>query len=209
MSRPLVISDCDEVLLHMVRHFRDWLDEVHEIEFALEGNPFAESMTRRGTQDAISQDEMWALLGSFFDTEMPRQTLIPGAAESVRELQRDAEFVILTNLADARNAARKTQLQALGIEAKVYTNTGPKGDLLARIIAEHGAERAVFIDDIANHHASAAQFAPQVRRLQFCGEPSIAPHIPCAHIAGHAHARIDNWNEALPWVLEALHGENA
>mgnify|MGYP003349916562 CR=1 FL=1 len=27
MSRPLVISDCDEVLLHMVRHFGTWLRE--------------------------------------------------------------------------------------------------------------------------------------------------------------------------------------
>ena len=29
MSRPLVVTDCDEVLLHMVRHFRDWLDDDH------------------------------------------------------------------------------------------------------------------------------------------------------------------------------------
>ena len=27
MSRPLLITDCDEVLLHMVSHFADWLDD--------------------------------------------------------------------------------------------------------------------------------------------------------------------------------------
>ena len=42
MKRPLVVTDCDEVLLHMVRHFRDWLDKAHDIEFNLEGNPFAQ-----------------------------------------------------------------------------------------------------------------------------------------------------------------------
>ena len=47
MSRPLVVTDCDEVLLHMVRHFREWLGEAHAIDFTLDGNPFA-SMTRRG-----------------------------------------------------------------------------------------------------------------------------------------------------------------
>ena len=26
-GRPLIISDCDEVLLHMVAPFRDWLGE--------------------------------------------------------------------------------------------------------------------------------------------------------------------------------------
>ena len=27
MKRPLLITDCDEVLLHMVSHFRTWLGE--------------------------------------------------------------------------------------------------------------------------------------------------------------------------------------
>ncbi|MFM2410423.1 MAG: hypothetical protein RL481_1251, partial [Pseudomonadota bacterium] len=35
MNRPLLVSDCDEVLLHMVVPFRDWLDEVHHIHFDL------------------------------------------------------------------------------------------------------------------------------------------------------------------------------
>ena len=53
------------------------------------------------------------------------------------------------------------------------------------------------------HHASGRveADAPQVRRLHLCVEPAIAPHIPCGLSAGHAHARIDNWDEALPWVL--------
>ena len=38
------------------------------------------------------------------------------------------------------------------------------------------------------------------------GEPAVAPHIPCAFAAGHAHARLDSWAEALPWLLETVHG---
>jgi hypothetical protein len=67
----------------------------------------------------------------------------------------------------------------------------------------------VFVDDIAHHHASAAEVLPEVCRLQFCGEPAVAPHIPCALKAGHAHARLDTWAEALPWALEALHGDRS
>ena len=36
MSRPLLITDCDEVLLHMVAHFGAWLDEAHDLDFALD-----------------------------------------------------------------------------------------------------------------------------------------------------------------------------
>lgn len=207
MTRPLVICDCDEVLLHMVRHFRDWLGIAHDVDFRLEGNPFAQPMIRRSDGAALAQEDAWRYLTLFFDTEMPRQTEIEGAAAAIAELRREADVVILTNLADEYNAARRRQLLGFGIDVPVYTNQGPKGAALRRILDEHDAASAVFIDDLAHHHASVAQVAPHVRRLHFCGEPAIAPHVECAHIAGHAHARIDDWERALPWLLETLHGE--
>ena len=41
IGRPLLITDCDEVLLHMVAHFQDWLGEAHAIDFAFETGDFA------------------------------------------------------------------------------------------------------------------------------------------------------------------------
>ena len=35
-GRPLIITDCDEVLLHMVVPFAEWLDEAHGIHFDLD-----------------------------------------------------------------------------------------------------------------------------------------------------------------------------
>ncbi len=206
MSRPLVITDCDEVLLHMVRHFRDWLGEEHGVDFVLEGNPFAQSMFRKGASEPLSEAEMWDFLGRFFDHEMARQTEIPGAVAAITELQRNADVVVLTNLQDHRNDARTRQLLAFGITAPVYTNQGPKGAALARIVDQFKPTRAVFIDDIAAHHQSASEVIGHVSRLHFCGEPAVAPHIPCAHVAGHAHARIDSWDKALPWLVETLYG---
>ncbi|GAA0270040.1 hypothetical protein GCM10009127_07590 [Alteraurantiacibacter aestuarii] len=207
MSRPLVITDCDEVLLHMVRHFRDWLGEQHGVDFELAGNNFLHAMKRRDSDRPMTEDEVWELLGLFFDTEMGRQTQIAGSVQAIAELQREADVVVLTNLVDKRNAARTQQLRDFGIEARVFTNQGPKGEALGRIVREYGPSRSVFIDDIANHHQSAADVVPQVHRLHFCGEPAIAPHVPCALEAGHAHARIDSWDQALPWILGTLHGE--
>jgi hypothetical protein len=205
--RPLVITDCDEVLLHMVRHFREWLDEEHAVDFVLEGQAFRDSMRRRGSPDPLSEEEMWSYLNLFFDTEMHRQIPIEGAVAAITELQREADVVILTNLQDKRNEARTRQLLDLGIKARVFTNQGPKGGALARIVEQFSPTRAVFIDDIAAHHESALEHVPHVHRLHFCGEPAISPHVPCAHAAGHAHARIDRWDMALPWLIETLHGE--
>ena len=38
MARPLIISDCDEVLLHMIVPFGQWLDETQPVSFKLIGN---------------------------------------------------------------------------------------------------------------------------------------------------------------------------
>ena len=44
MNRPLIISDCDEVLLYMVSPFRDWLAETQGVEFRMEGNDFSQAL---------------------------------------------------------------------------------------------------------------------------------------------------------------------
>jgi hypothetical protein len=206
MTRPLVVTDCDEVLLHMVRHFREWLGEAHDIDFPLDANPFS-SMIRRGESESLPDAEKWRYLSLFFDSEMHRQTAIEGAAAAIAELAREADVVVLTNLTDGYQAMRTAQLRDHGIAARVFTNQGPKGSALRRIVEEYAPSRTVFVDDIAQHHASAAEVSPEVLRLHFCGEPAVAPHIPCALKAGHAHARLDTWAEALPWMLEALHGD--
>ena len=118
----------------------------------------------------------------------------------------EADVVILTNRGDRDHAPRTSQLREHGITVPVFTNQGPKGPALQRIVEQYAPSRAVFIDDLAHHHASAAELLPDVSRLHLCGEPAVAPHIPCAREAGHADARLDTWAEALPWLLETLHG---
>ena len=100
--------------------------------------------------------------------------------------------------------ARREQLLGHGIDVPVYTNQGPKGPALQAILDEYQPSRAAFIDDLSQHHGSVFAVAAHVRRLHLCAEPLIAPHISCALQAGHAHARIDTWDTALPWLIESL-----
>lgn len=208
MTRPLVISDCDEVLLHMVAPFKDWLRAQHGIDFAMESNDFGNAMRHARDGAPVEQKEIWRLLNLFFDTEMHTQPAIAGAVAGMNALAQHADVVILTNLGDHRREDRTRQLRAVGIEARVFTNTGPKGPALKAILDEYRPGRAVFIDDLPQHHGSVMEIAPHVSRLHLCGEPLLAPHIDCAHKAGHAHARIDDWDTALPWVMAQLHGAN-
>ncbi|MEO1968821.1 MAG: HAD family hydrolase [Sphingomonadaceae bacterium] len=208
MSRPLVISDCDEVLLHMVAHFRDWLGEEHDVDFVMASNDFSQAMRHRVSGDPVAPQEIWRLLGGFFDTQMDRQTPIAGAVAGINTLADHADVVILTNLNDERQEKRREQLISHGIEARVFTNQGPKGPALQAIVEEYAPSRAIFIDDLPQHHQSARETVPGISTLHLCGEPMLAPHIDCAYRAGHADARIDNWAEALPWLIDRLEQED-
>jgi hypothetical protein len=196
MTKSLLICDCDEVLLHMVRHFGTWLRESHDIAFAPDGGDFAHSMTR-ADGSRPTPEEMWGLLGGFFPGEMHRQTLVPHAREALAALSETADIVILTNLSDACRTARIDQLTAFGIDHRVECNQGGKGDPVARLVAEHRASVTVFVDDLAVHHDSVARHAPHVHRLQMVSEPSLAPPVAAAPAA---HARIDDWQEARGWI---------
>ena len=196
MTRPLLVCDCDEVLLHMVRHFGTWLRERHDIAFSPDGGDFARSMTHAdGT--LVARETMWGMLDAFFPAEMDRQTLVPGAAEALATLAEQADIVILTNLGDHCRDHRIEQLARHGIAHRVDTNQGGKGEPVARLVAEHRAPVTVFVDDLAVHHESVARHAPAVHRLQLIAEPAMAPGVPPAPFA---HARIDDWAEARGWI---------
>lgn len=209
MNRPLIISDCDEVLLHMIVPFQQWLGEKEGVTFKMAGNNFADAMRWTDSGEAVGERDIWRLLGGFFDTEMDRQLPIEGAISGINAVAEHADVVILTNLNDERQERRARQLAEHGIHARVFTNQGPKGPALAAILEEYQPSRAIFIDDLPQHHQSAADTVPDVLRLHLCGEPMLSPHITCAHQAGHAHARIDTWAEATPWLIDRLQQENA
>lgn len=195
--KPLLITDCDEVLLHMVRHFGTWLDEDHAIDFKANGGDFATSMTRRdGT--LVPQAEMWTYLDGFFPAEMGRQTLVPHAREALAAIAEVADIVVLTNLLDHCRDHRIDQLASHGIVHRVECNQGGKGTPVARLVVEFGNPVTVFVDDLAVHHASVAEGAPGVHRLHMISEPDLAPNVPPAPAA---HARIDDWRDAQAWIL--------
>ena len=201
-SRPLLVTDCDEVLLYMVAPFKAWLDEEHDIDFDFSGGDFAKALIDRKTREAVKPGDIWPLLSAFFDTEMHRQTPIAGAVEALQAIAEHADIVVLTNLMDNRQQARSEQLARFGLHHRVVCNQGPKGEPLKRIVEEHNPSVAIFVDDLPQHHESAAEHVPHVWRLHMVGEEGLAPHIACAADAGHAHARIDRWDAALAWILE-------
>lgn len=201
MNKPLLISDCDEVLLHMIVPFRDWLDEAHHIHFDLVHGDWGEALRHKHDGTVVERGRVWDLLNGFFDTEMHRQQAIDGAVDAINRLNEVADVVILTNLLDHRAGPRAAQLKAVGISAPVFTNQGGKGEALGRILDEYKPSVAVFVDDLGHQHDSVGELFPDVWRLHFVGEPLLWERVKPSKAA---HARLDRWADAEHWIREKL-----
>ena len=201
MSRPLIITDCDEVLLHMVVPFRQWLDETHDVHFDMHDRSFAEALRHKDSGEPLERELVWQLLIGFFDTEMHRQAPIAGAVEALLRLSRIADIEVLTNIGERHHGQRVEQLASHGLALPVHWNQGGKGRPLAAIVAARQPSVTLFIDDLADHHHSVATHAPDVWRLHMVGEPEIAAGVPAAP---YAHARIDDRASAETWITQRL-----
>jgi hypothetical protein len=199
LKRPLLITDCDEVLLHMVSHFAEWLEAEQGVRFALETGRFSDAMTVIETGEPLALDQAWILLDAFFRGEMHRQTLVPGAVEALGRIGEVADIMILTNLGSEAHPWRVDQLANHGIRHDVICNSGGKGAPVKKLARRRPS--AVFVDDLPMHHASVAKHAPNVWRLHMIAEPRVASAVPMSE---HAHARIDDWPSASDWILEKL-----
>ena len=201
MTRPLVITDCDEVLMHMVVPFAQWVDAEHGVLFRIEDASFAGALKRKECGTPLEAAEVWPLLDGFFTSQMTRQYPIPGALAAMAEIAKHADIVVLTNVGPEHQQRRIDQLALHNFHAPVIGSRGGKGEPVRRLIEEYQPPVAVFIDDLGGHHSSVAQEAPEVWRLHLVGEPAIADKIAPAK---HAHARIDSWIEAQDWILARL-----
>ncbi len=204
MSRPLIISDCDGVLLEFAAPFTTYLADAHAMTLRLDSYALSGNI-RDAAGEAVPASAFPALLDGFFTTHMPQQTPISGAAEALAQLARRCDVVVLTNIAEHHAHTRTRELARMGMPYRVIGNHGPKGPPLAALLAEYQPSAAVFIDDLPPHHSSVATLTPHVHRLHMVAEIELRHLIPDA---ADAHVRIDHWAQALPHI-ESLLGDPA
>lgn len=197
--RPLLVTDCDEVILHMIVPFGQWLDEIHAINLDLNADELSDMLTHRDTGDRVDRERIWPLFEEFFESEMDRQTPFPDVVDALSKISAVADIVVLTNTGKAFEEARTRQLEAHGLALRVVANSGGKGPPLAALIAEYQPTVALFIDDLPQHIGGARDHAPDCWRLHMVGEPQMAGRVKPAP---DAHARIDHWADALPYILD-------
>ena len=209
MSRPLLITDCDEVLLHMVAHFQDWLAEAHDIHFAFETGQLRRRADRsRRAARLVAEDGSGRCSTRFFrERNAPPD---PGAgrdrgaaAGSARRPTSSSSPISATR----RIRWRVAQLARHGIRHEVVCNQGGKGVPARAIIERHRPSATVFVDDLPVHHAVGRQAC--ARGVAAAHGRRAAAARPTSPTRRAAHARIDDWPTATRLDIGPVRGASA
>ena len=192
--RPVLILDCDEVILAFAEPFARWLREARDVELKFESFALLGNMRRLSDGLPVEPQDFPGLLDDFFAEGQGYQAPVPGVVEALSHLRADMDVVVLTNIPAAHRQIREDMLAELGLDFPVFANDGSKGAMIKQLAA---GRPAVFVDDLPPHHDSAARHAPHVGRLHMVADATLAGLIPAAPAA---HARIDAWPEAAKWI---------
>jgi hypothetical protein len=194
--RPLLILDCDEVILQFAAPFRAWLRDAHDLDLRFDSFALVGNIRRIADGTPIGMEEFPPLLDGFFAGGQHLQQPAPGALAAIGALSQAMDVAVLTNIPEAYRDIRQAILKDFGLDVPVHANDGPKG----RFVKDLADGRpAVFVDDLPPHHSSVAKHAVHVGRLHMVADPQLRTLIPAAP---DAHARIDSWDEAEGWIRQ-------
>lgn len=197
-GRPLIVVDADEVLLRFV----DGLDKflrarglfLDLTSYRLHGN-----VKRIDDRTALLDVEVTALLDEFREA-LDWLEPVEAAQDVLGQLSNRASVVVLTNITPNQAAARVRNLQALGFDFPVVANSGLKGPAV-RQLANRAAATTVFVDDIPQHLASAAEHAPDVVRIHLIGDARLKGLLPPSELA---HLYAEDWRAAGAFIEERI-----
>ncbi|EAV43784.1 hypothetical protein SIAM614_11688 [Stappia aggregata IAM 12614] len=203
-SRPLIVCDVDEVILHLIAHLENYL-HARELAFLKYEYRLTGNIGRRDNRQPLSSDDVRRLLLEFFDEVSHSQDMVPGAGDALNALADDWDVILLTNLPGGHNKpAREKLLAGLGISFPLLTNSGPKGGAVAAL-SRGRPEPVVFIDDSPTNHASVHATLPSAVQIQFIAD---ARFLNATEKAGHIDLLSGDWQETAAFIGAILQGSS-
>lgn len=198
-SRPLIVTDADEVLFNFMVGLEEFLSSQKLFfdwsSFALTGN-----IRRVSDRKPIKQEEVGVLLSDFFKHCCEGLPAVDGAAEGLASLSRHAQIVVLSNVPPKYADNRRAGLKDKGMDYPLIANIGSKGQVV-RYLTHNLQAPSYFIDDIPNNHSSVNLHASHVHRLHYIADERLSSLLGPAE---HSHTRLYNWPEIEAHIIRHI-----
>ena len=200
-TRPVIISDADEVILHFSEILSEYLlgKGMYVIfdSYSLEGN-----VKYTDTDKPVDSSLFKELLDDYFENNVEKQPLVKGVAKHLENLSDICDIVILTNIPHNFAGRRRKQLSNFGLNYPMISSSGPKGPVM-KAIRNITPEKLIFIDDISHHHKSVAKFVPNALRIQYIANDHLNS---IEEKSKHCHHRCRDWSHIEQVIRDYLQG---
>ena len=200
-SRPLIVTDADEVVVNFIDRFAAFLPE-HGLTFTWASYHLTGNVLHADGRPA-DKDDMARVFHAFYDKHADSMDPVAGAIEALEALRERATIVVLSNLPMRHRFDRASGLARHGLDLPVVANIGEKGAAVGAL-AMHTEAPVFFLDDSPRHHESVAAHVPEAVRLHFVGHPRLAKLIAQAP---DSHHRTDDWPAARAVIEGHLDAE--
>ncbi|MBL4800819.1 MAG: hypothetical protein JKY45_02925 [Emcibacter sp.] len=198
-SRPIIISDADEVILHFAHILSDYLHTqgmyVNFTSYALEGN-----IKYLKNDEPVNSDLFKELIDDYFDHYVEKQPLVKNVHKHLKNLSEFCDIVILTNIPHDYADRRRKLLRDQGLNYPMISSSGPKGPVM-KAIRKLTSEKLIFIDDISHHHESVARYVPDTFRIQYIANTQLSD---IEEKSKHCHHRCRDWSHIEQVIREYL-----
>ncbi len=198
-GRPLIVTDCDEVLMQFLVGLEVYL-ETQGLWLDLKSYALTGNIKYRNTNEPLPPSEMPELMKGFFATSTDALIAVPGAAEALKALSARAQVVVLTNVPFTEKEARARNLAAQGMDYPVIANKGLKGGAV-RKLADMVQAPVFFLDDIPYNIASVAKAHEACHLLHFIADQRLAKLMGQAP---DSHFHTTDWQSAHDFIAARL-----
>ncbi|HEX7776429.1 MAG TPA: hypothetical protein VF449_07855 [Parvibaculum sp.] len=196
---PLIVTDCDEVLMQFLVGLETYLETqglwLDLTSYALTGN-----IKHRDTNEVFDASGMPELMKGFFATSTHALLAVPGAADALKALSGRAQIVVLTNVPFTEKETRAKSLAAQGMDYPVIANKGLKGGAVKKLAGMVEAP-VFFLDDIHHNIASVAKAHDASHRLHFIADKRLAKLMGQSP---DSHFHTTEWAEAHDFIAARL-----
>lgn len=200
-TRPLLVCDVDEVVLHLVDPFVKVIEErgfnLKSHSFKLTGNVFDAETGREATQE-----EVWDGLTQLFEEQADRQGIVDGVVEGLNTVAEKVDIIFLTNMPHEFAQTRRDHLISHGLHFPLVTNTRSKVPAI-EIIKAHCQHTVGFIDDTPINLTQVGEALPDVDLFHFMANEQFR------ELAGeidNVHFSLGDWAIAGHKIVDILHG---
>ena len=201
-QKPLLICDVDEVVLHFVAPFEDFLKrknaQLNKKSFKLSGN-----IIDLPSGQAYSMEESGELIQEFHHISVDQQDAVEGATEGLQDLSAIYEIVFLTNVAAALTERRSTHLASIGAPYPVLQNEGSKAHMV-QLLSKDLTAPIVFIDDLPPHHHAVKSMDPRINCIHFMADATFRAIVS---FDSEIAKKTENWEEIVDHCKAIARGQ--